>query len=281
MSRFNLPVFKSAVPAMTAQQLVARTVRAHGAANLILGESTTFDFGLAICAPEFPVVRSANCVTDISLTADADPAAAIAEVDGYFNQHNVRCRKWEISPQNACTGLQAVLQSEGYQQRTDRCYSLGQVRPLPDRADLTFVPIRAGMSLLGSLTETILANEGVTDPAERLQLLTAVERRLDDTDMDGFLALASTDVPVAAGCVTLYTRGDLGYIYSLDVHPAYRRQGIGGALLLRAFELAARSRHRYVTLLTNEGNAAAIGLYERAGFVLLGTVDAFCRAQAD
>ena len=281
MSRFNLPVFKSTAPALTGQQLIARTIRAHAAANAILGETTALDFGQAICAQEFPALRSANCVADVGLAADADPAAAIVAAEVHFARHKVPCRKWEISPDNTCLGLPAALESRGFQRRTDRCYSLTDVASLPERPDLTFVPIRSCLARMSQLREVLLTEEGIIEPAERQQLLVAAERRFDDIDMDGFLALTTDATPAAIGCIMLYTYGELGYIYSLDVHPAYRRQKIGGALLLRAFELAARSRHRYVTLLTNEGNAAAIGLYERAGFVLLGTVDAFCRAQAD
>ena len=61
-------------------------------------------------------------------------------------------------------------------------------------------------------------------------------------------------------------RGPAGALYDLVVDPAYRRQGIGGALLEAALaELAKRGAPR-VVLFTADKNEAAQALFARAGF---------------
>jgi ribosomal protein S18 acetylase RimI-like enzyme len=57
-----------------------------------------------------------------------------------------------------------------------------------------------------------------------------------------------------------------GYIPSLGVVPAHRRQGIAAALLARAFDAIAQAGHRRATLSVDSENATgAVGVYERAG----------------
>jgi|CXWL01.1.fsa_nt_gi ribosomal protein S18 acetylase RimI-like enzyme len=63
-----------------------------------------------------------------------------------------------------------------------------------------------------------------------------------------------------------------GYIRSMYVAPAARRQGIGKALLAEAMRLAqAMPGLRQVTLAVTAGNLAAIATYEGLGFRICGT----------
>ncbi len=64
--------------------------------------------------------------------------------------------------------------------------------------------------------------------------------------------------------------GEEGYIYNVAVRKDYRRQQVGYRMLT---ELLMRAKARGVTALTLEvrrSNEAAIGLYERLGFVSAG-----------
>ena len=78
-------------------------------------------------------------------------------------------------------------------------------------------------------------------------------------------ARRESDVPV--GTISLTRTGDVGEIGNVAVLPEYRGQGIAGALLETA--LGYGERVQGMTLFTLEvraGNAAAIHLYESAGF---------------
>lgn len=57
-----------------------------------------------------------------------------------------------------------------------------------------------------------------------------------------------------------------GFAAYMAVEPAYRRRGIGAALLNAAEDEARRRGLPYMTLMVTEENAAARALYERAGY---------------
>lgn len=55
-------------------------------------------------------------------------------------------------------------------------------------------------------------------------------------------------------------------IYSLNVHPAYRRMGIGSLLMDTTFEFLKERGFRKITLEAGVNNTAARNLYESKGF---------------
>lgn len=63
-----------------------------------------------------------------------------------------------------------------------------------------------------------------------------------------------------------------GLLIGMFVHESCRGQGAGAALVQAALACArARPEVRLITLTVTEGNAPAIGLYERCGFRAFGT----------
>ena len=63
---------------------------------------------------------------------------------------------------------------------------------------------------------------------------------------------------------------DEGYISNVAVRPDFRRRGVAEALL-RALEARARAlRLSFLTLEVRSGNAAAIALYEKRGYRVVG-----------
>lgn len=77
----------------------------------------------------------------------------------------------------------------------------------------------------------------------------------------------SGEVGVAAYCVT-GRAGGRGYLQRLAVDPAHQRQGLGSALVTDAARWLCRWGAREVLVNTQEGNGAAVGLYEAMGFTL-------------
>lgn len=59
---------------------------------------------------------------------------------------------------------------------------------------------------------------------------------------------------------------DEGYITNIAVYPAFRKMGIGTALIQRVFELAEELTLSFVSLEVRESNSTAISLYEKLGF---------------
>jgi ribosomal-protein-alanine N-acetyltransferase len=64
-------------------------------------------------------------------------------------------------------------------------------------------------------------------------------------------------------------------VHNLAVHPSYRRQGIGRALLEAVIEEARRQRANRVTLEVRKSNEAAQKLYQALGFSAKGVRTAY------
>jgi ribosomal-protein-alanine N-acetyltransferase len=79
-------------------------------------------------------------------------------------------------------------------------------------------------------------------------------------------ALAAFDGSRMAGFIIGYTSRGIGFIYTLDVHPDYRKRGVG-TMLIRALEdrLCSQGAVR-VRLEAALDNPEAQALYRRAGY---------------
>lgn len=98
-----------------------------------------------------------------------------------------------------------------------------------------------------------------------------VERLLEDPNTEFLLASADDDSPPEAVLQLRFRWGIWkaatdAWIEDLFVIDAARRGGLGDALITLALERAAEREARRIELDCNEGNAAALALYERHGF---------------
>ena len=64
----------------------------------------------------------------------------------------------------------------------------------------------------------------------------------------------------------------IGHVIGMMVRPTVRRQGLGGQLLVACIGQARRAGLEMLTLTVTAGNASAVQLYERHGFVGYGTL---------
>ena len=88
-------------------------------------------------------------------------------------------------------------------------------------------------------------------------------------DMHVFI-VAEEDSGAVIGYVGLMCVLDEGYISNVAVSPAYRRQGIGDALIERLTALAEEKVLSFMTLEEREGNIPARALYKKHGFTDVG-----------
>ena len=83
-------------------------------------------------------------------------------------------------------------------------------------------------------------------------------------DPDLWLLAWHGDEPV--GGLIAYDHGDLGWVQGLGVRPAWRRRGLGAAMLARAFAaFEARGQDRVDLGVDAEGETRPLRLYERLG----------------
>jgi ribosomal-protein-alanine N-acetyltransferase len=71
---------------------------------------------------------------------------------------------------------------------------------------------------------------------------------------------------------------DEGYLLNLAVAPAWRRKGIGKALLARLCKVATEQNLRFLTLEVRASNQAALALYAASGFSVAGRRTGFYTA---
>lgn len=90
----------------------------------------------------------------------------------------------------------------------------------------------------------------------------------------GIFLVAEVD-GAAAGYVGCQTVLDEGYITNVATLPAYRRQGIGRALVRALLARAWQAGLSFVTLEVRASNAPAIALYESLGFERVGSRPGF------
>ena len=88
-----------------------------------------------------------------------------------------------------------------------------------------------------------------------------------------FALLAAKDEPV--GMVMCRTVADEAEILTLAVAPQARRQGVGRGLVLAARDLAQQAGAGALLLEVGTANTAAVGLYDRLGFVQAGRRTAY------
>ena len=114
---------------------------------------------------------------------------------------------------------------------------------------------------VGQLAE--IEQECFAHPLEEKQILSLLG--------DGrTLFLAAREGELLTGSVWVQTVLDEGYIGNVAVRPAFRRRGIADALL-HALEILGRERElSFLTLEVRAGNAPAIALYEKNGYVRVG-----------
>ena len=83
----------------------------------------------------------------------------------------------------------------------------------------------------------------------------------------GFATQAGDTVTAYGGMLTVL---DEGQITNVATHPEYRRQGLASLVLAALLQEARERKLAFVTLEVRESNAAAIALYEKFGFAVVG-----------
>ncbi len=79
-------------------------------------------------------------------------------------------------------------------------------------------------------------------------------------------ALVACDDGKVMGFVMGYTSGSGGAVYTLDVHPLYRRRGVGSKLILALEEALRRQGARAIRLEAALDKPETLELYRKAGY---------------
>ncbi|MDX6502979.1 MAG: hypothetical protein QOE29_104 [Gaiellaceae bacterium] len=118
-----------------------------------------------------------------------------------------------------------------------------------------------------------ISHEYDQDEETRLQLLAAQRMTAEEIDVRYFGVRRGTQV---VSCCELYSRGAVAQIEDVVTAPAFRNQGLGRAVVLRALDAAHSSGHDLVFLLADEDDWPK-ALYERLGFEPIARLHAFLK----
>ncbi|WP_346659647.1 GNAT family acetyltransferase [Pseudomonas sp. RIT-PI-S] len=92
----------------------------------------------------------------------------------------------------------------------------------------------------------------------------AIDKKLAVADGLFFVALAGTEV---IGTVLAGYDGHRGWLYSVAVHPAHRRHGVGAALVRRAEHALVAAGCVKINLQIIESNEGVTPFYEALGYI--------------
>ena len=119
-----------------------------------------------------------------------------------------------------------------------------------------------------------IEKENFSLPWSEKSFLESMERN----DTVFLVAMAGDEVAGYIGCYCVAGEGE---ITNVAVKSSHRRQGIGGMLLEKLYEEGAALDTQVYFLEVRESNEAAIGLYERQGFVKEGIRKNFYEAPVE
>lgn len=224
-----------------------------------LGEEKQLDFGVAIFNPALSM-RNANQIYDAALPAGMEASKAIEEAEEFFASVKCPCLQWTISASERGNQLGQELEPRGFAMRVHEVMRLAALpATLPKvREDLQILPARASFRHAREIAERSASEAGEPLLAEASML------HLDDPQWDALIALKDGVVVGRAGVLSV---GEVGLIENVFVLPEWRRKGVATTLVVRGIEICQRSLFRHVLLGVEKGNATAIALYERFGFV--------------
>ena len=239
-----------------------------------IAESSALDAGVAFANPQLPRVHMASRILDVAVPGGTSPQDAFDRVEAHYAEQKLVCHQWVMNPSAAAdrTGpMEEFLVGRGYVKISAPIMRLRHMAPAATPSqldDVQVIPARSSFRHARELAE--LKSQDWSEP----QLADAAMLHLDDPHYDALMALHGGRAVAYAGLLTM---GELGLIEQVYVVPDHRRRGLGRLVVQRLLEIAARGLLKHVLLSVAQENAAAIALYEKLGFQIVGQATHFHR----
>ncbi len=245
------------------EEIVSAVRRSDQAMCEQLATWETLEYGVAFCCPELPSFAGANQLRDVWL-ADIDGETAFSRAEAYYAERALTCHRWTPASGQTADPVDALLTGKGWR-RVDTL-ALGikdwDAAVVTDDDSVRVLPARAMRRAYGKTFEG--------DSAD----LAAGLERLNDGNHDAFVCTLDGE---PAGRATYVEVGDIARLADVFVLPAYRRRGVGRALVGRFLQLARRLSPKSVVASCESSDAAGRAFLERHGFAKFGMVSAFER----
>jgi len=205
-THFQLPVLKGH-QAVSLDVVLARVLHAWEIYHAPLGDLVRLDCGNVIVSPLLKHWPDANQALHLEVSAATDLAAIRREVEACYTARGLACLQWIFQRHADNDLLASALEQDGFTDEPLEILQLAQLpEPYPTRR-YKLVPARSGYQILA---QGLLRHAGIADPAQALARQTVAENHLDDTRVDGLMAL--TPVGDWAGYAAVVTVNESGVL---------------------------------------------------------------------
>jgi N-acetylglutamate synthase-like GNAT family acetyltransferase len=232
-------------------------------------EKQTFDFGIAFYCDRFPAIPEANQIREMVSDDPRVLAEAFEQASAWLASRGLKCLRWSPAMDTDPKPLADVLSARGFAPRTLVALHLADWPSLKHPPEIRVVPARA---LRGAFRETFLESHAPADATARGMLADSFMERLDDPQLDMFVATVNG---MAAGRCGLYQVGDIARILDLTVLPVFSDGGVVETLLAHVLTMARRLTIPMVVAQALAQDHERRALLGQAGFVEDGQVSEF------
>jgi len=191
-----------------------------------------------------------------------DPLALVAQVEARYAAHDQPAR-WRLADVPALAGLQQALQARGYVAGKPTLTQVGQLRQMRDAlaapAGNDAVAVRLASAPDAAWADVFLGPG--FDPVDGRSRVQALGRASGGR----FASAGVNGRTVAVGALSLAP--GWASVHGMRTEQASRRRGLAARLLHAMAEAGLEAGLSRVFLQVEEGNAGALDLYRRAGFV--------------
>jgi len=253
---------------------VGSLLRTTQAFCLQLCEKETLDYGIAYFSTRFPRLPEANQFREVMVSDAAAMAKAFAQAEEWFGSHGLTCMRWAAAESCDSTILGSFLIERGLREERFHVMHLAHWPELAEtHGDVRILPARAMRS---AFRRTLLHDEEPPDLSDREMLGDAWSERLDDPQLDMFVAMRGS---VAIGRCGLYQVGDIARVIGPYVITESNPGEILGIMLRHVLALAHRLTFRNVCAQIGVTHSAMLELFEKMGFVRDNEIVEFVRME--
>ncbi len=237
-----------------------------------LCEKETLDFGIAYYSTRFAALPEANQFREVWIEDPTQITVAFEQAEHFFAEKSLSCHRWApagghgpLNPGSAgsCASeqLSGFLEARGFRRRNLAALALSQWHAFSETPKVRVLPARA---MRAAFQKTFVEATVPKDPALRQSLSEAYLERLDDPQLDMFVATVDGK---PAGRAALYQVGDFARIIDLAVLSGFEAAGTQDALLSHVIGMARRLEFRRVLMQVEADDRQRIESLERIGFV--------------
>lgn len=224
-------------------------------------DKQTFDFGIAFHSERFPSIPEANQIREVMLDDPRLIGEAFEQTSAWFASRGLKCFRWSPAMDIDPRALGEFLAARGFVSRDLIAMHLAQWPTMESSPEVRILPARA---VRESFRESFLAAPAPESAASREMMADAFMERLDDPQLDMFVATVNKN---SAGRCGLYQVGDIARILDLTVLPEFADRGVAESLLAHVLAMARRLTMPMVVAQSADDDAARRMLLQNAGFV--------------